>query len=69
MDLEAADQTVLWVLDSPSGNVPANWTVMNLLEKKVSGPGGVFVDSTREFLRKRGIRCQPGPWLYEKGMI
>ncbi len=69
MDLEAADQTVLWVLDSPSGNVPANWTVMNLLEKKVSGPGGVFVDSTREFLRKRGIRCQPGPWLYKKGMI
>ncbi|MGO9588895.1 MAG: biotin/lipoyl-containing protein [Candidatus Acidiferrales bacterium] len=68
-DLEVADQIVLWVLEGPSGHVPANWTVMNLLEKKVSGPGGVFVDSTREFLRKRGIRCQPGPWLYKTGLI
>jgi hypothetical protein len=44
-------------------------SVFNLLEKTVHGPGGIFEDSAREFLRKRGIRFQPGPWRYRRGLV
>jgi acetyltransferase-like isoleucine patch superfamily enzyme len=44
-------------------------SVFNLLGKNVQGPGGLFEDSAREFLRKRGIRFQPGPWRYRRGLV
>ena len=33
------------------------------------GPGGVLLDSVREFCRKRGIRFAPGPWRYSGGLV
>jgi acetyltransferase-like isoleucine patch superfamily enzyme len=66
---ESADETVFWTLDSASMTPPLNCTVMYLLLKEVKGPAGIFSDSTREFLRKRGIRCKPGPWRYRRGLI
>ncbi len=64
-----ADETVLWTFDS-EGRTPSNGlTLINVLTKSLQGPSGLFVDSNREFLRKRGIRLQPGPWRYRKGLI
>jgi len=64
-----ADETVVWTLDSTAAPLPAGCTVMNLLAKEISGPSGIFASSSREFLRKRGIRLKPGPWRYRKGLI
>lgn len=64
-----ADESVVWTLESPSGAAPEGVTLMNLLAKEIAGPTGVFSNSAREFLRKRGIRCKPGPWRYRQGLI
>jgi hypothetical protein len=69
MTMEAADETIFWTFHSPHSGPPAGITVINLLSKQISGPSGLFVNSTRQFLRKRGIRCQPGSWRYEGGLI
>jgi acetyltransferase-like isoleucine patch superfamily enzyme len=66
---EAADETVIWTLESASDALAPGCTLMNLLSKHISGPSGIFANSTREFLRKRGIRCKPGPWRYSQGLI
>jgi len=66
---EPADETVIWTFDAARDAVPAEFALMNLLKKEVSGPAGVFSNSTREFLRKRGIRCTPWPWRYRQGLI
>lgn len=64
----AAQSGVLWTLDSRQDRGDG-WTVFSLLEKKVSGAGGVVAETSREFLRKRGIRFTPGPWRYREGLI
>jgi len=64
-----ADETVVWTLDATSATLPSGCTVMNLSSQEISGPSGIFSNSTREFLRKRGIRCKPGPWRYRRGLI
>jgi acetyltransferase-like isoleucine patch superfamily enzyme len=64
-----ADETVIWTLEAAGANPPSGCSLVDLLAKTISGTGGLFLDSTREFLRKRGIRCQPGPWRYEHGLI
>jgi hypothetical protein len=64
-----ADETVVWTFEQHSETPPENCTVMNLLTKRVSGPSSVFANSTREFLRKKGIRCKPTPWRYRGGLI
>ena len=43
--------------------------VLDLLERRVHGSGGVVLDSVREFCRKRGIRFEPGPWRYRGGLL
>ncbi len=43
--------------------------VLDLLERKVHGSGGVVLESVREFCRKRGIRFEPGPWRYRGGLV
>jgi acetyltransferase-like isoleucine patch superfamily enzyme len=63
------DESVVWTLDSSCGPYPSGVTLMDLLAKTCSGPCNLFADSAREFLRKRGIRLEPGPWRYQKGLI
>ena len=43
--------------------------MLDLLERRVHGSGGVVLDSVREFCRKRGIRFEPGPWRYRGGLL
>lgn len=62
-------ENVLWVFASSGASSEGNLAVMNLLNKTVHGCSGLFADSAREFLRKRGIRLAPGPWRYSKGLI
>ena len=64
-----ADETVVWTFEQHSETPPESCTVMDLLAKRVSGPSTVFANSTREFLRKKGIRCKPTPWRYRGGLI
>jgi len=64
-----ADESVIWTLDAGDAGPPPGGTLMDLLAKRVAGPGGVFVDAAREFLRKRGIRCEPGLWRYHPDLI
>jgi acetyltransferase-like isoleucine patch superfamily enzyme len=52
-----------------SGDVPAGTAVLDLLDRRVHGSGGVVLDSAREFCRKRGIRFEPGPWRYPGGLV
>jgi acetyltransferase-like isoleucine patch superfamily enzyme len=66
--LPAAEETVLWTFDSAAPSDPG-LTRFDLLGKTMSGPSGLFADSAREFLRKRGIRFTPGPWRYRNGLI
>ncbi|MBZ5501185.1 MAG: biotin/lipoyl-binding protein [Acidobacteriia bacterium] len=67
--LENADETVLWTFDSAPASLSAGITVMNVLKQTLHGPSGLFADAAREFLRKRGIRLEPGPWRYHAGLI
>jgi acetyltransferase-like isoleucine patch superfamily enzyme len=64
-----ADEFVLWTFDSSGASAPPGVTIIDLLAKTINGRGGLFTDSAREFLRKRGIRLEPGPWRYQKGLI
>jgi hypothetical protein len=66
---EPADESIIWTFDSSPGAAAPGCTIMNLLSKQITGEPGTFSDSTREFLRKRGIRCKPGPWRYHQGLI
>ena len=66
---DSAESHVMWVLEGDGHQPPAGCTVFNLLDKTVAGATNIFTDSAREFLRKRGIRFQPGPWRYRRGLI
>jgi acetyltransferase-like isoleucine patch superfamily enzyme len=50
-------------------DVPDGVAVIDLLERRLHGEGGVVLDSVREFCRKRGIKLEPGPWSYPGGLI
>jgi acetyltransferase-like isoleucine patch superfamily enzyme len=63
------DETIFWTFESAKNTPPSGVTVINLLAKTIHGSPGLFVESTREFLRKRGIRLEPGPWRYQKGLL
>jgi hypothetical protein len=52
-----------------SGEPAEGVAVLDLLERRVHGTGGVVLDSVREFCRKRGIRFEPGPWRYRGGLV
>ena len=51
------------------GDLPADVAVLDLLDRRVHGTGGVVLESAREFCRKRGIRFEPGPWRYPGGLV
>ena len=51
------------------GDVPEGVAVLDLLERRIHGSGGVVLDSVREFCRKRGIKLEPGPWSYPGGLV
>lgn len=51
------------------GDVPDGVAVIDLLDRRLHGSGGVVLDSVREFCRKRGIRLEPGPWSYPGGLV
>ena len=61
-------EAVVWTFETETAP-QVSTSVFNLLAKTVQGGGGTFEDSAREFLRKRGIRFQPGPWRYRGGLI
>jgi acetyltransferase-like isoleucine patch superfamily enzyme len=70
-DFEAPTGTevVVLTLSLNGGAPPRGCAVLDLLERRVHGEGGVVLDSVREFCRKRGIRFEPGPWRYSGGLI
>jgi hypothetical protein len=68
-ECESGVETVIWCFEKACSPQGVGFTVVSLLEKTLEGPSGIFVDSAREFLRKRGIRLHPGPWRYQKGLI
>ena len=51
------------------GDVSDGVAVIDLLDRRLHGTGGVVLDSVREFCRKRGIKLEPGPWSYPGGLI
>jgi acetyltransferase-like isoleucine patch superfamily enzyme len=69
-DYRSDDSTanIIWTFETGVRPAPTS-SVFNLLHKTVQGPGGVLEDTSREFLRKRGIRFEPGPWRYRRGLI
>lgn len=48
---------------------PDGVAVLDLLERRIHGSGGVVLESVRELCRKRGIRFEPGPWRYPGGLV
>jgi len=68
IDLSRSDVCIIWTLETMASPPPA-CALIDLLTKTIEGVSGSVVDSTREFLRKRGIRCEPGPWRYLRGLI
>jgi acetyltransferase-like isoleucine patch superfamily enzyme len=68
-DLPASGEAVVLTLEH-RGDAPRDGlAVLDLLERRVHGTGGVVLDSVREFCRKRGIRFEPGPWRYPGGLV
>jgi acetyltransferase-like isoleucine patch superfamily enzyme len=51
------------------GEVPEGVAVIDLLDRRLHGTGGVVLDTVREFCRKSGIKLEPGPWSYPGGLI
>jgi len=66
---EPLDESILWTLENSCKGPQRDFAVMELLAKKITGSTGIFAEATREFLRKRGIRLEPGPWRYQGGFI
>lgn len=61
-------ETVVLTLEL-AGAAPEGCAVLDLAGRRVFGGGGVVLDSAREFCRKRGIRFDPGPWKYSRGLV
>ena len=65
---EASPEAIVLTLEMQA-EPPEGVAVLDLLERRVHGSGGVVLDSVREFCRKRGIRFEPGPWRYRGGLL
>ena len=65
---EATPEAVVLTLEM-RGRPSQGVAVLDLVERKVHGSGGVVLESVREFCRKRGIRFEPGPWRYRGGLV
>jgi acetyltransferase-like isoleucine patch superfamily enzyme len=66
---EPVDESIIWTFRDCCKELQQGSTVIDLLAKSASGGGGVFAEMTREFLRKHGIRLEPGPWRYSGALI
>jgi hypothetical protein len=66
---EPMDESIIWTFRGSCKEPQQGSTVIDLLAKSVSGGGGIFAEMTREFLRKHGIRLEPGPWRYSGALI
>ena len=64
-----AGKSVALALEYAGGDPPPGSAVIDLLARRLHGGGGEVLDSVREFLRKRGIRLEPGPWRYPGGLV
>jgi acetyltransferase-like isoleucine patch superfamily enzyme/glycine cleavage system H lipoate-binding protein len=64
---EASPEAVVLTLEM-RGEPPDGVAVLDLVERRLHGSGGLVLDSVREFCRKRGIRLEPGPWRYRGGL-
>jgi len=68
---EGEAETILLTLEL-AGDPPAGTVVLDLLERRIHGARGEqspLLDATRELCRKRGMRLEPGPWRYRRGLI
>jgi carbonic anhydrase/acetyltransferase-like protein (isoleucine patch superfamily) len=63
-----AGETVVLTL-ALAAEPPAGVATVDLVARRLHGSGGVLLESVREFLRKRGIRLEPGPWRYRGGLV
>jgi acetyltransferase-like isoleucine patch superfamily enzyme len=63
-----SSETVVLTLEL-DGDPPPGCAVLDLIGRRVHGPGGAVLDSAREFCRKRGIRFEPEPWRYSGGLV
>jgi len=67
---EPFDESIFWTFEnSVAERADGGSVIIDLLAKKFAGNGGIFMETTREFLRKQGIRLEPGPWRYHGGLI
>lgn len=66
---ESADEIAVLTFEVGKTMVPNNYMVFDLLKRRVYGGSGIWYETTREYLRKRGITFEPGPWRYEGGLI
>jgi hypothetical protein len=62
-------EVVVLTLSLNGAAPPQGCAVLDLIERRVHGEGGIVLDSVREFCRKRGIRFEPGPWRYSGGLV
>jgi len=69
LSTQPMDESIIWTFQNSCDGTQNVTAIMDLLAKKLVGSCGIFGESTREFLRKRGIRLQPGPWRYQGGVI
>jgi acetyltransferase-like isoleucine patch superfamily enzyme len=61
-------ETVLLTLELEN-DPPAGCAVLDLIERRAHGEGGIVLDSVRELCRKHGIRFLDSPWRYRGGLI
>ena len=66
---EEADEIAILTFRSDRSTIPENCSMLNMIEKKFVGNNGIWHDTTREDLQKRGIRLEPAPWRYTVGLI
>ena len=70
LHLHSETHWVVWTLDSKPLISNEEHVVMDLLNKQCLGTEkNIWVDTVREYLRKRGIKLYPSPWRYLGGFI
>jgi acetyltransferase-like isoleucine patch superfamily enzyme len=66
----AADGEVILALDGCDATPRGDGCLFDLELLRVHGTAaGAWPETVREYLRKRGMRFEPGPWRYRSGLI
>ncbi|HEX3377987.1 MAG TPA: biotin/lipoyl-containing protein [Candidatus Acidoferrales bacterium] len=68
-ELRFPGETVVWTLGASPCSPRPKATYIDLLGKTICNPSGILAEASREFLRNHGIRLEPGPWRYERGLV